>query len=93
LEFFSVGGRSRIVYKPALASGAAAWCETPRRKNILTPQKIRRAAGPAAPAGQLEKFSLSRDALSPANAGILVTRVEFVKKTGRKKFRHRGRPR
>ena len=32
LEFFSIGGGLGIVYKPALASGAAAWWQSARRR-------------------------------------------------------------
>jgi len=39
LEFFSLGGGLGIVYKPALASGAAAWWKSAEGKRILTPQK------------------------------------------------------
>jgi len=85
LEFFSVGGGLGIVYQPALASGTAAWWKTAASKNILTPQKY---AGRLVPL--LQPLGL-RILLEPGrfisgNAGILVARVEFVKKTGRKNF-------
>jgi diaminopimelate decarboxylase len=85
LEFFSVGGGLGIVYKPALASGAAAWWKTPAAKNILTPQKY---AGRLVPLLQplSLKILIEPGRFIAGNAGILVTRVEFVKKTGRKNF-------
>ena len=85
LEFFSVGGGLGIVYKPALASGAAAWWKTSAAKNILTPQKY---AGRLVPLLQPLglKILIEPGRFIAGNAGILVTRVEFVKKTGRKNF-------
>ena len=85
LEFFSVGGGLGIVYKPALASGVAAWWKTSAAKNILTPQKY---AGRLVPLLQplSLKILIEPGRFIAGNAGILVTRVEFVKKTGRKNF-------
>ena len=85
LEFFSVGGGLGIVYQPALASGAAAWWKTSAAKNILTPQKY---AGRLVPLLQplSLKILIEPGRFIAGNAGILVTRVEFVKKTGRKNF-------
>jgi len=85
LEFFSVGGGLGIVYKPALASGAAAWWKTSAAKNILTPQKYARRLVPLLQPLSL-KILIEPGRFIAGNAGILVTRVEFVKKTGRKNF-------
>ena len=85
LEFFSIGGGLGIVYQPALASGAAAWWNSPAAKNILTPQKYAKRLLPLLrPLGL--KLLLEPGRFICGNAGILVTRVEFVKKTGRKDF-------
>jgi diaminopimelate decarboxylase len=85
LEFFSVGGGLGIVYKPALASGAAAWWKTSAAKNILTPQKYAGRLVPLLQPLNL-KILVEPGRFIAGNAGILVTRVEFVKKTGRKNF-------
>ena len=85
LEFFSVGGGLGIVYKPALASGAAAWWKTSAAKNILTPQKYAGRLVPLLQPLRL-KILIEPGRFIAGNAGILVTRVEFVKKTGRKNF-------
>ncbi|MGB8369603.1 MAG: diaminopimelate decarboxylase [Limisphaerales bacterium] len=85
LEFFSVGGGLGIVYKPALASGAAAWWKTSAAKNILTPQKYAARLIPLLQPLRL-KILIEPGRFIAGNAGILVTRVEFVKKTGRKNF-------
>jgi len=85
LEFFSVGGGLGIVYQPALASGVAAWWKTSAAKNILTPQKYAGRLVPLLQPLRL-KILIEPGRFIAGNAGILVTRVEFVKKTGRKNF-------
>ncbi|MCX6894915.1 MAG: diaminopimelate decarboxylase, partial [Verrucomicrobia bacterium] len=85
LEFFSVGGGLGIIYDPALASGAADWWQTPAGKNILTPQKYADRVLPLLkPLGL--KILMEPGRFISGNAGILVTRVEYVKRTGKKNF-------
>jgi diaminopimelate decarboxylase len=84
IEFFSIGGGVGIVYEDALASGDAKWWST-KGKNILTPQKYAAQLLPL-----LKNLGL-RILMEPGryisgNSGILVTRVEYVKRTGRKNF-------
>ncbi len=84
-EFFSIGGGIGIVYEPALASGEARWWRSPAGKKILTPDRYAATLLP-----QLRRLGL-KILLEPGrflvgNAGILVTRVEYVKQTGRKRF-------
>jgi diaminopimelate decarboxylase len=85
LEFFSIGGGLGIVYDPALASGSAAWWQSAAAKNILTPQKYAARLLPLLkPLGL--KILMEPGRFISGNAGILVTRVEYVKRTGRKNF-------
>jgi diaminopimelate decarboxylase len=85
LEFFSIGGGLGIVYQPALASGAAAWWKTSAAKNILTPEKYAARLVPLLqPLGM--KILVEPGRFISGNAGILVTRVEYVKRTGSKNF-------
>jgi diaminopimelate decarboxylase len=85
LEFFSIGGGLGIVYQPALASGAAAWWKTSAAKDILTPQKYAARLVPLLkPLGL--KILMEPGRFISGNAGILVTRVEYVKRTGKKNF-------
>ena len=85
LEFFSVGGGLGIVYDPGLASGEAGWWQTPAARNILTPQKYAARLLPLLkPLGL--KILMEPGRFISGNAGILVTRVEYVKRTGRKNF-------
>jgi diaminopimelate decarboxylase len=85
LEFFSIGGGLGIVYQPALASGSDHWWKTPAAKNILTPAKYAARLVPLLrPLGL--RILLEPGRFISGNAGILVTRVEYVKRTGRKNF-------
>ena len=85
LEFFSPGGGLGIIYNPALASGAANWWQSQAAKGILTPASYAAKLLPL-----LQPLGL-RILIEPGrfivgNAGILVTRVEYVKRTGKKNF-------
>src|SRR6185312_11270720 len=85
LEFFSIGGGLGIVYNPALASGPAQWWKSSKAKNILTPQKYADRLVPLLkPLGL--RILMEPGRFISGNAGILVTRVEYVKQTGRKNF-------
>ena len=85
IEFFSIGGGLGIVYQHALASGAPGWWRTPAAKNILTPRKYADRLLPLLrPLGL--KILMEPGRFISGNAGILVTRVEYVKRTGRKNF-------
>ncbi|MEY2408118.1 MAG: diaminopimelate decarboxylase [Verrucomicrobiota bacterium] len=84
-EFFSIGGGLGIVYDPALESGPAAWWQSPAAKNILTPASYAAKLVPLLqPLGL--KILVEHGRFIVGNAGLLVTKVEFVKRTGRKNF-------
>ena len=85
LEFLSIGGGLGIVYQPALASGAATWWKSQPAENILTPQSYAARLLPLLrPLGL--KILVEPGRFIVGNAGILVTRVEYVKRTGKKNF-------
>jgi diaminopimelate decarboxylase len=85
LEFFSIGGGLGIVYKPALASGAAQWWASPAARGILTPASYAARVAPLLlPTGL--KILVEPGRFIVGNAGLLVTRVEYVKHTGKKNF-------
>jgi diaminopimelate decarboxylase len=68
-----------------LASGSSSWWKSSRARSILTPGLYARTLVPL-----LQPLGL-RILVEPGrfivgNAGILVTRVEYVKRTGRKNF-------
>jgi diaminopimelate decarboxylase len=85
LEFFSIGGGLGIMYQDALSSGSREWWRSSRAREILTPGKYAATLVPL-----LQPLNL-RILIEPGrfivgNAGILVTRVEYVKQTGKKNF-------
>ena len=84
-EFFSIGGGLGIIYQDALASGDPAWWQSDTAKDILTPATYAARVVPL-----LQPLGL-RILIEPGrfivgNAGLLVTRVEYVKQTGKKNF-------
>lgn len=84
-DFFSIGGGLGIMYKSAMESAARDWWESPHAQNILTPKRYAETLVPL-----LQPLAL-RILIEPGrfivgNAGILVTRVEYVKQTGHKNF-------
>jgi diaminopimelate decarboxylase len=85
LEFFSIGGGLGIVYDPALASGPASWWASPAARGLLTPASYAARLKPLLAATGL-KILLEPGRFIVGNAGLLVTRVEYVKHTGRKTF-------
>lgn len=85
LEFFSIGGGIGIIYKDALASGSPEWWKTPSAKRIITPAMYAaRLVKLLQPLGL--RILMEPGRFISGNAGILVTRIEFVKKTGKKNF-------
>jgi diaminopimelate decarboxylase len=85
LEFFSIGGGLGIVYEPALASGAAGWWKSGAAREILTPEKYAARLLPLLKPTGLN-ILIEPGRFIVGNAGILVTRVEYVKRTGGKNF-------
>jgi diaminopimelate decarboxylase len=84
IEFFSVGGGLGIAYESSVASGSGDWW-TSQRSHPLTIQQYVDAILPP-----LTRFGL-RILLEPGrllvgNAGILLTRVCYIKETTQKKF-------
>ena len=85
LEFLSIGGGLGIVYNPALESGSADWWNAPAARRILTPASYAARLVPLLkPLGL--RILIEPGRFISGNAGILVTRVEYVKRTGHKNF-------
>lgn len=85
LEFFSIGGGLGIIYDPALESGNPAWWKSKAAKKIMTPTTYAARLVPLLkPLGM--KILMEPGRFISGNSGILVTRVEFVKRTGKKNF-------
>ncbi len=84
-EFFSIGGGIGIVYQPALASGDPKWWQSAAGKGIITPASYAATLVPLLqPLGLRILFEPGRFIVG--NTGALITRVEYVKRTGKKNF-------
>lgn len=85
LEFLSIGGGLGIVYNPALASGNSAWWTSKEAKRILTPASYAHRLLPLLkPLGL--RILIEPGRFISGNAGVLITRVEYLKRTGAKNF-------
>ena len=85
IEFFSVGGGLGIVYESALESGRPGWWKRKEAHSILTPQSYAERIVPLLePLGL--KILVEPGRFIVGNAGVLLTRVEYVKRTGEKNF-------
>jgi len=86
IRYFSIGGGMGIVYKDALASGQAAWWDAqPIEQRPLTPELYGETLTPLlAPLGL--KILLEHGRFMVGNAGVLVSRVEHLKRGAGKNF-------
>jgi diaminopimelate decarboxylase len=85
IEFLSIGGGMGIVYRPALASGEKSWWFTGEGRKTLNPTRYAAALTPLLqPLGL--KVLVEPGRYLVGNAGLLVTKVEYLKQTGRKTF-------
>lgn len=90
LEFFSVGGGIGIVYESSLASGSGVWWSERDRVRTTTTLPLTIHDYVAAILPPLRAIGL-RVLLEPGrllvgNAGVLLTRVRYVKQTEHRKF-------
>ena len=86
ISYFSVGGGIGIVYQDALASGDTAWWNArPAGERPLTPEAYGAALTPLlAPLGL--KILLEPGRFLVGNAGVLLARVEYLKRGSGKNF-------
>ena len=86
IEYFSLGGGIGVVYRDALASGAAAWWEAqPAERRPITPEAYGEALLPLLqPLGL--KILLEPGRFLVANAGVLLARVEYLKRGASRNF-------
>jgi diaminopimelate decarboxylase len=88
IEFFSIGGGIGIVYKASLASGPKSWWEQLDADEEGSALTIERYADAVTPS--LKKLGL-RILFEPGrfmvgNAGVLITKVLYIKRTPHKTF-------
>jgi diaminopimelate decarboxylase len=86
ITYFSVGGGIGIIYQDALASGAQSWWEAkPEGERPLTPEAYGAALKPMlAPLGL--KILLEPGRFLVGHAGVLLARVEYLKRGATKNF-------
>ena len=87
IEFFSIGGGLGIVYQASIASGSGDWWDSPstRAHAQLSIQEYVDAL--LKPLSELQlKIFLEPGRLLVGNAGVLLTRVRYIKTAGQKKF-------
>ena len=93
IKFFSIGGGLGIVYESSFASGSLDWWNEStsksksarKRKNVLSIQQYVDAI--LRPLRELKlRILLEPGRLLVGNAGVLLTRVRYIKRTGQKKF-------
>ena len=86
ITYFSIGGGLGIVYQEALASGQSAWWEAlPADRRPLTPENYGAVLAPLlAPLGL--KVMLEHGRFMAGNAGVLLTRVEHLKRGAGRNF-------
>ena len=98
VKFFSIGGGLGIVYESSFASGAGDWWKVAERGDVeraeasrLGPAKIlsiHEYVNAILPAllGLNLQILLEPGRLLVGNAGVLLTRVRYIKQSGRRKF-------
>jgi diaminopimelate decarboxylase len=86
IEYFSIGGGMGIVYRDALSSGPQSWWDAqPADKRPLTPELYGATLTPLlAPLGL--KILLEHGRFMVGNAGVLLARVEHLKRGAGKNF-------
>jgi diaminopimelate decarboxylase len=86
IEYFSLGGGLGVVYPEALASGASEWwAEATEQARPVTPEEYGAALQPLlAPLGL--KVLLEPGRYIVANAGVLLSRVEYLKRGENRTF-------
>ena len=86
IRFFSVGGGVGIVYESSFVSGSSGWWkeQAPARHQLSIQQYVDAILPPLR---QLKlRILLEPGRLLVGNAGVLLTRVRYLKQTGRKNF-------
>jgi len=87
IKFFSIGGGVGIVYESSFVSGGSEWWKKNREsaRHQLSIQEYVDAILPLLRELKL-KILLEPGRLLIGNAGVLLTRVRYIKQTGQKKF-------
>jgi diaminopimelate decarboxylase len=84
IEFFSIGGGLGIAYESSIASGSGDWWTSQRSHPLTIPDYADAILPPLTRLGL--RILLEPGRLLVGNAGILLTRVRYIKETAQKKF-------
>jgi len=84
LEFFSIGGGLGIAYESSIASGRADWWAANRSHPLTIRDYANAIVSPLKKIGL--RILLEPGRLLVGNAGVLLTRVRYIKQSGQKKF-------
>ena len=85
IKFFSIGGGLGIIYESSFESGAKEWWDSSTSKSSLSIQQYADAILP--PLRELKlRILLEPGRLLVGNAGVLLTRIRYIKHSGEKKF-------
>ena len=86
IKFFSVGGGVGIVYESSFVSGSSSWWkeQAPARGQLSIQQYVDAILPPLREVKL--RILLEPGRLLVGNAGVLLTRLRYLKQTGRKKF-------
>ncbi len=88
IKFFSIGGGVGIVYESSFVSGASDWWNKKRESSAAQQLSIQQYVDAILPPLRDLKLNilLEPGRLLVGNAGVLLTRVRFMKETGQKRF-------
>jgi diaminopimelate decarboxylase len=84
IQFFSVGGGLGIAYESSIASGSGDWWTSQRSHPLTIRDYVNAILPPLTKLGL--RILLEPGRLLVGNAGILLTRVRYIKETAQKKF-------
>jgi diaminopimelate decarboxylase len=86
ITFFSIGGGVGIVYESSFVSGSSGWWQeqAPTRHQLSIQQYVDAILPPLR--GLKLRILLEPGRLLVGNAGVLLTRIRYIKRTGQKQF-------
>ncbi len=85
IKFFSIGGGLGVVYESSFASGRSGWWKEIKNQSALSIQQYVDAILPILNDLKLQTL-LEPGRLLVGNAGVLLTRVRYIKRSGEKNF-------
>jgi diaminopimelate decarboxylase len=84
IEFFSIGGGVGIEYEASVASGSGEWWRSKKSHGLTIADYVAAIARPLTRCGL--RIGLEPGRLLVGNAGVLLTRMIYMKEIGKRKF-------